>query len=250
MLLEVYGLRSGYGKLTILHEVALNADEGEIVMILGPNGAGKTTLLKTIAGHLTPTTGQITLSGVRIDGHGPSAVAAVGVGYVPQEHNVFGELTVLDNLRIGILENPSAVESALERFPLLRERSKQRAETLSGGERQILAISAALVPEPRLLLLDEPTSGLAPLFVEQIVDWISGEAARGTGVLWVVEQNPEPILRVSSRTYLMEGGQVVQELKSSSLLEPGRLERLLLAGQAGAAVVSNPPQVTRGREPE
>jgi ABC-type branched-subunit amino acid transport system ATPase component len=217
-------------------------------MILGANGAGKTTLLKTIAGHLTPTSGQILLSGEPIDGNGPSGAAGAGVGYVPQEQNVFGELSVYDNLRIGILDDPSAVHDAFERFPLLAERSRQHADTLSGGERQILAISAALVPGPRLLLLDEPTSGLAPLFVEQIVEWIAGEAAGGTTVLWVVEQNPEPILKVSNRTYLMEGGQIVQELDSRSLLEPGRLERLLLADQTDSSPDLTDPNRAR-KEP-
>ena len=248
MLLEVRDIYSGYGKLTILHGVSIDADEGEIVMLIGANGAGKTTLMKTISGHLRPTAGEVRLAGERIDGLGASGVAMAGVGYVPQEQNVFGEMSVLDNLRIGALDDPDAVEEALTRFPILAERAAQRADTLSGGERQILAISAALVSRPRVLLLDEPTSGLAPLFVDQIVQWITTEASGGTSVIWVVEQNPEPILRVSQRVFLMEGGQLSDEMDAGSLLEPGRLERLLLADQYSPTNTGPSPESPREKE--
>jgi branched-chain amino acid transport system ATP-binding protein len=234
MLLDIRGLESGYGKVTILHGIDLTVDAGEIVVVLGPNGAGKSTLLKTIAGHLSVTVGEVLLDGARIDSTLDAAgVSNAGVGYVPQEGNVFGRLSVLENLNVGALGRPhemdEAVEASLKRFPILRDRAGQRASTLSGGERQILAISSAIMLAPRLILLDEPTSGLSPVFVGTIVDWIVELVAGGpTGVLWVVEQNPEPILRVSSRTYMLEAGQVSREMSSANLLEEGRVRQVLL----------------------
>jgi branched-chain amino acid transport system ATP-binding protein len=232
MLLEVEGLESGYGKLTVLHGVSLHANAGEVVSILGPNGAGKSTLMKTIAGHVPASRGGITLKGDRIDDKGAFHVATSGVGYVPQDNNVFGEMTVLENLELGAFgvgrDASDLIDAVFERFPILSERRQQRASTLSGGERQALAVSSSLMTGSDLLLLDETTAGLAPKFVDQIVSWVIDFAARGTGVVWVLEQNPEVILRISKRTYLMDGGQITEELDSSELLEPGRLEEVML----------------------
>jgi len=232
MLLEVNGLESGYGKVTVIHGVSFHADAGEVVSILGPNGAGKSTLMKTIAGHLPAKGGEIRLKGQRIDGLGPFEIARSGVGYVPQDDNVFGEMTVIENLEVGALSlggsSSRVIEPVFERFPLLRERRQQRASTLSGGERQTLAVSSALITGSDLLLLDETTAGLAPRFVEQIVNWIVEVAAGGTAVVWVLEQNPEIVLSISKRTYLMDGGLIREEMQSSELLEPGRLEEVLL----------------------
>jgi len=231
VILELQDVFSGYGKITILHGVDMTVDEGEVVTVLGPNGAGKSTLVKAIAGHLPTSDGEIRLSGKRIDGAGPSAAAASGIGYVPQERNVFEELSVLENLRVTMGSARDAarhIDATLQRFPFLFERGNQRADTLSGGERQILAISAALVGQPRVLLLDEPTSGLAPLFVQDIVDWIAEVAAAGTAVVWVVEQSPEAILRISERTYVMEGGRVSREIPSAELLDPEELRKVFL----------------------
>lgn len=231
MLLEVNELESGYGKVTVLHEVNLSVAAGEIVVILGPNGAGKSTLTKTIAGHLRPTGGKILFDGEDVTGHSAQDVSRLGIGYVPQEDNVFRELSVRDNLRVVTLAFPEAqsrVENVFERFPILAERATQRAATLSGGERQTLAMSSALIADPRILLLDEPTAGLAPLFIGQMVDWVSELAADGMAVVWVVEQNPDKILAASTRTYLFEGGRSMAEFESSELLKPGRLQELLL----------------------
>lgn len=232
MLLEVSGVDSGYGKLTVLHGVSIEADVGEIVSILGPNGAGKSTLMKTIAGHLPASKGQVILKEERIDSRGPYHVAHSGVGYVPQDDNVFRDMTVLENLEIGAFavgtDASEVIEEVFERFPILRERQQQRASTLSGGERQALAVSSALITGSELLLLDETTSGLAPMLVQQIVDWIVKVAREGTGVVWVLEQNPELVLEISERTYLMEGGRITQQLDSADLLEPGRLEEVML----------------------
>jgi len=231
MLFEVAGVSSGYGKVTVLHGVDLKVDRGEIVVVLGPNGAGKSTLMKTIAGHLPAEAGSITFGGSNIAGLPPQQVSRCGVGYVPQDNNVFRELSVRDNLRIVSLAFPDAkqrVDKVLERFPTFAERAAQRASTLSGGERQTLAVSAALIPQPAFLLLHEPHAGLAPLFIGQMVEWVSGLAAEGIAVVWVVEQSPEKILEASSRTYLLEGGRTTSEFDSKELLEPGRLQELLL----------------------
>lgn len=234
MLLELQGLEAGYEKITILHRIDMHFESGEITVILGRNGAGKSTLVKTIAGHLPATSGEIRLGDQRIDGLlNASQIAAAGVGYVPQEHNVFGEMSVLENLEVSALSQSHAgrglVDEMLERFPMLSERTKQRASTLSGGERQVLAICSALMTRPKLLLLDEPTSGLAPVYVDTIVEWIAALSAEsGTGVLWVVEQNPRPVLAISTRTYTVEGGQVVDEVMSADLLVSERLEDAIL----------------------
>ena len=151
MLLEVRGLVSGYGRVTILHGVDLAVAAGEIVVVLGPNGAGKSTLMKTIAGHLQPSEGAVMLDGTDITGRPAQDVAAAGVGYVPQEHNVFRELSVRDNLRVAALSfqgTKNRLEAVFERFPILAQRASQRAATLSGGERQTLAVSSALVGDP------------------------------------------------------------------------------------------------------
>lgn len=234
MQLEVQGLVSGYGKVTVLHGVDLKACAGEIVVVLGPNGAGKTTLMKTIAGHLPATGGTAAIDGQNLAGLAPQQVARRGVGYVPQDHNVFRELTVRDNLRVASLAFPDAAQrtdGVFDRFPILAERASQRAATLSGGERQTLAVSCALIAEPKVLLLDEPTAGLAPLFVGQMVEWVSSLAAEGMAVVWVVEQSPEKILAASARACLLEGGRSTAELASGELLEPGRLQELLLEGR-------------------
>ncbi len=231
MLLEVRGLVSGYGRVTILHGVDLAVEAGEIVVVLGPNGAGKSTLMKTIAGHLQPSEGAVVLDGTDITGRPAQAVAARGVGYVPQEHNVFRELSVRDNLRVAALSSRGTgnrLEAVFERFPILAQRASQRAATLSGGERQTLAVSSALVGDPRVMLLDEPAAGLAPLFIKQMVDWVRDLADEGMGVVWVVEQNPDLILAASARTYLVEGGRITDEFDSRELLRPGRLRELLL----------------------
>ena len=231
MLLEVRGLVSGYGRVTILHGVDLSVAAGEIVVVLGPNGAGKSTLMKTVAGHLRPTHGAVLLEGEDIAACPAQDVARRGLGYVPQEHNVFRELSVRDNLRVAALSFPGTrdrLQAVFDRFPILAQRAAQRAATLSGGERQTLAVSSALIGDPRVLLLDEPAAGLAPLFIKQMVEWVKELADAGMGVVWVVEQNPDLILAASERTYLIEGGRVTDQFDSRELLKPGRLQELLL----------------------
>lgn len=231
MKLEVKKLHSGYGKVTILHGVDLVAEAGEITCVLGPNGAGKSTLMKTIAGHLPVTGGEILLNGTSLNGATALQTTKSGVGYVAQERNTFAEMTVRDNLLASALAfdgTDALIDDTYRRFPILRERAHQQAATLSGGERQTLAIANALLASPRLLILDEPTAGLAPIFVDQIIDWVTELSRAGMSVIWVVEQNPEKILRISGTTWMLDAGRNRETLPSRDLLQPGRLEAMLL----------------------
>tara|TARA_R110002096_G_scaffold267647_1_gene461395 strand:- start:13569 stop:14276 length:708 start_codon:yes stop_codon:yes gene_type:complete len=231
MQLDVSGLKSGYGKVQILHGIDFCAPPKEITVVLGPNGAGKSTLMKTIAGHLPIMSGAIKYRGNSLAGQSPLAICKMGIGYVPQEANVFPELSVRDNLLASSLAFEGArerVADVLVRFPILRERADQLASTLSGGERQTLAIATALVAGPDTLILDEPTAGLAPIFVDRIVSWVRELTEDGMGVVWVVEQNPEKILAISETAYVLDAGKNSETVKSKSLLELGRLEEVLL----------------------
>ncbi|MPZ54496.1 MAG: ATP-binding cassette domain-containing protein, partial [Acidimicrobiia bacterium] len=174
--LEITDLESGYGKVTVLHGLSLRIAPGEIVAVLGPNGAGKSTLLRTIAGHLPPSAGALTFEGTDMTGADAHQRALQGVGYVPQERSVFATLSVIENLNSATLSRSTAdgaVDAVLHRFPRLADRRLQQAATLSGGERQMLAVGSVMVGDPRLILLDEPTAGLAPRFVDEIVSWMS-----------------------------------------------------------------------------
>ena len=230
MLLEVEGLQSGYGKLTVLHGVEIAADAGRITTMLGPNGGGKSTIMKTIGGHLPVKAGSVRFHGESVAGMSALQAARTGIGYVPQDGNVFAGLSVRDNLRAAALSFDGAesrVADVLARFPILDERGDQFASSLSGGERQTLAIATALIGAPRLLLLDEPTAGLAPIFVDRIIAWVQELTEGGMGVIWVIEQNPEKVLAISGHTHVIEAGRTAQTVPSAELLEPGRLEQVL-----------------------
>ncbi|TYC61752.1 ABC transporter ATP-binding protein [Rhodobacterales bacterium] len=231
MKLEVKAVHSGYGKVTILHGIDFHAGSGEITCVLGANGAGKSTLMKTIAGHLPVNRGEITIDGKPITGATALQVTRAGIAYVPQEANTFAELTVRDNLLASALNftgTASRIDETYSRFPILKERAHQQASTLSGGERQTLAIANALIGAPKFLILDEPTAGLAPIFVDRIVDWICELSREGMSVVWVVEQNPEKILNISRTTWLIDAGRNRETLPSADLLQPGRLQEMLL----------------------
>lgn len=232
-LLDVAGLSSGYGRVTIVHDVSLTVEAGEIVILLGPNGAGKTTLLRTIAGHLPVDSGRIFLGGTDITELDAYRRSTSGIGYVPQENKVFGSLSVKENLATASLFRPELtglIEPILERFPRLREREGQRASTLSGGERQMLAVGSAMAGDPSLVVLDEPTAGLAPIFVEEILNWMKEAASRGKGIVWVVEQDPEKIAGAASRAYFMAGGEIRDEKPASELSDPALLRKVLFDG--------------------
>jgi ABC-type branched-subunit amino acid transport system ATPase component len=218
MRLRARDLSSGYGKMPVIHDVNLGVEEGEFVVVLGPNGAGKTTLMRTLARLLPVLSGTVELEGRPINRWNEARATAGGVVFVPQEHNVFAELSVSENLEISAVSqgrkgrnNSKAIDEMLERFPVLEARRKQSAGTLSGGERQMLALAGALLMDPKIMLLDEPTTGLAPLIAEQFLQRVQGLCADGTSVIWVVEQHPQAVLRAADRAYLMTGGQIRYE---------------------------------------
>ncbi len=208
-LLEVEGVTAGYGETDILSEVSIRVAAGEIVTLIGPNGAGKSTLLKAVVGLVALRRGLIRFAGAELGGLRPNAVAKRGIGYVPQTQNVFPSLTVLENLEMGAYLRAAAVGPALEevfaRFPVLRDRRRQRAGTLSGGERQMVAIGMALMVEPRLLILDEPSAGLAPAAAGALFDKIGAINAAGVSIL-MVEQNAREALTLSDRGYVLVMG--------------------------------------------
>ncbi|MBP1154466.1 MULTISPECIES: ABC transporter ATP-binding protein [unclassified Paenibacillus] len=231
MLLNVKGLTSGYGKIHVLHGVDLHVETGEMIGIIGPNGAGKSTLMDTITGLLPTIKGEITFQGEAVSSMDPSKLSKLGLGYVPQRKNVFAELTVEENLLMGAytLKKPkSAIQETLDLFPDLKNRMGQYAGTLSGGQRQMLALASALIVKPKLLLLDEPTTGLAPQIIAGLVDLIVQIRKSGTTIIWVVEENPLQVLRHVDRVYLMDSGQIRAEYKGKEIMENEDLEGLFL----------------------
>ena len=229
MRLQARDLVAGYGKLPVLHRVSMRVDDGEVVAVLGPNGAGKSTLVKSLARTLRVMSGELEVDGRSVTKWRASQAAAAGIGYVPQENNVFANLTVAENLALS-RRGPDADKltgEVYDRFEFLRERAQQNAGSLSGGERQSLAVAMAFVASPSLLLLDEPTTGLAPLASQGLTEWIVEIATSGATVVWVVEQNPEPVLEAADRAYVLDGGQVRFEGRAAEL-SSGDLMALVL----------------------
>lgn len=222
MMLEVRDIRSGYGSFEVLHGVSLTVADRQIVTLLGHNGAGKSTLLKTISGQLTNQTGELTFDGNPLSRKDPGATARAGVRYVPQEGNVFPNISIVDNLKIGAYSiNPDAkllaerVAGVYELFPALKERQTAFARVLSGGQRQMLAIGMALMTAPKVLLLDEPSSGLSPVNVQRVFDAIVRMRDElGSSVL-LVEQNVNEALRIAERAYVMQEGRLVFDSPAS-----------------------------------
>ena len=235
-MLKIENLTTSFGSVVALDGVSMSAQESKITTVIGANGAGKSTLLRTISGLESPTTGSITWEGQSIVGRKPEDIVRAGIAHVPEGHAVISELSVEENINMGSLfrrrTHKSDVAASLEEmyqlFPRLQERRKQLAGTLSGGERQMLAISRALVSRPRLLLLDEPSLGLAPLVVEQIIDCVN-TLCRSTGLtVLLVEQNANTALGVADHGVLLALGRVVAdrpaaELKADSTLRAAYL---------------------------
>lgn len=209
-LLDVENLDAGYGDLQVLSGVDLTVEEEEYVTIVGPNGAGKSTAMKSVFGLTTHMGGTITFDGEDITGKRPEDIIHLGLGYVPQSSNIFGSLSVEENLEMGayILESvpQDALDAVYDRFPILRERREQKAETMSGGQQQMLAMGRALMLEPDLLMLDEPSAGLAPDLVDEMFDKIDEINETGTAIL-MVEQNAKEALRRCDRGYVLAQGQ-------------------------------------------
>jgi branched-chain amino acid transport system ATP-binding protein len=212
-LLGIDGVSVAYGKRRALDGVSLTVSRGEIVTLLGANGSGKSTTLRTISGLVRPSAGRVVFDGRDITRTAPDAIVTAGVGHVPEGREIFPEFTVRENLLVGgHTAPPAAVTEAIERafalFPVLGQRARQLAGTLSGGEQQMLAIARALMIRPRLLLLDEPSLGLSPRLAREIFDVIARLNAEGTTIL-LVEQNARRALALASRAYVLETGRVV-----------------------------------------
>jgi branched-chain amino acid transport system ATP-binding protein len=233
MLLQVEGLSVAYGKAEAVRAVALDVAEGEIVTILGANGAGKTSALSGVMGLLAHR-GLITFDGEDVSGLRPEQRLALGLSLVTEQRDLFARLSVMENLELGAFRRGrEAAAGSLERifnfYPRLRERKKQIAGTLSGGERQMLAIGRALMSCPKLLMLDEPSLGLAPLIVQETMKTLQRLAGEGISIL-LVEQNARAALGIAQRGYVMEGGSMVLEGSAGDLLANKRLEAIYLGG--------------------
>ena len=213
-LLELKDVHTYYGAIHALRGISMSIEEGEIITLIGSNGAGKSTTLRTISGLLKPRQGEITIRGERIDGIPPHIIVGLGVYQAPEGRHVFARMSVQENLEMGafLRRDKAALPAEFERvyglFPRLRERTAQKAGTLSGGEQQMLAIGRALMAAPKILLLDEPSMGLAPILVEQIFAIIKTINEQGTTIL-LVEQNALMALAVADRGYILQTGEIV-----------------------------------------
>jgi branched-chain amino acid transport system ATP-binding protein len=223
-MLELSGVRAGYGSFQALFDVSLEVRRGEAVAVIGPNAAGKTTLMRVISGLIRPTAGSIAMEGVDLVATPAHRIVEVGIAHVPENRRLFPRMSVEDNLRMGGFTATARpkfrerLDFVYELFPRLRERRHQLAGTLSGGEQQMCAIGRALMSEPRLLLLDEPSAGLAPVIVQQVFELVRRVRAGGLTVL-IVEQNVQQVLRVVDRGYLLKTGRIHSAGPARQLLE-------------------------------
>ncbi len=234
-LLVAEDLVAGYvPEVDILNGVSIEVREGEIVTVIGPNGAGKSTLIKTVFGLLKPRRGRVLFRGEEIGGDKPHTITRKGLSYVPQLDNVFQSLTVEENLQMGALDQSHAqerIDHMYSLFPRLGERTRQTAGTMSGGERQMVAMARALMPEPQVLLLDEPSAGLAPAFVDAIFEKV-GEINKTGVTIVMVEQNARRALAMSDRGYVLDVGSNRFEGGGTELLEDTKVAELYLGGTA------------------
>ena len=241
-LLAVEALEAGYDEALILRGVSMSASADEIVSIIGPNGAGKSTLLKAVYGLVRVSAGRVRFEGGDLTGLRPDRITRAGLNYVPQVDNVFPSLTISENLEVGAVTVPrgerrQALDGVHDLFPLLRERSRQRAGTLSGGQRKLLALARALVTRPRLLLLDEPSAGLSPQAVELVFDKLVEIKRLGIGIV-MVEQNARRALALSDRGYVLDLGRNAHEGTGASLLEDPRVAELYLGSTTASSSTS------------
>ena len=231
-LLNVENVVAGYSAADeVLKGVDLFVDPGEIVGVIGPNGAGTSTLLKTIAGLLKPGSGHITFDGASIDGHEPREISRRGIAYVPQEQNVFPTMTVRENLEMGGYVDPrgsrARIDAAFARFPLLARRRRVPARSLSGGERQVLAMAMALMVDPKMLLLDEPSAGLSPMAAARLFEDILAIHRSGVAIA-MVEQNAREALTIAHRAYILVDGRNHREGAAAALAADPDIRRIFL----------------------
>ena len=231
-MLKVEGLNVYYGSIHAIKGVSFEVNQGEIVTMIGANGAGKSTTMNTVAGLLKPKSGSITFEGHDITSTPASKVVSLGLALCPEGRRVFQQMSVRENLEMGGYTRPAgelaaSLDQVFEQFPRLKERQRQIAGTLSGGEQQMLAMARALMSKPRLLMLDEPSMGLAPILVEQIFDIIRALHKSGTTIL-LVEQNAQMALSVANRAYVLETGKIVLDGKASELLNDESIKKAYL----------------------
>lgn len=232
-MLEVKGIDVYYGKVQVLWDVSLKVEEGEIVALVGTNGAGKTTLLNTISGVILPRQGSVEFMGRRISGLPLHKIVEMGLSHIPEGGQVFGEMTVRENLDMGAYiagcwkRRRESLEKVYSIFPKLKEREKQLASTLSGGERQMLAIARGLMSDPKLCMFDEPSFGLAPKLVADLFNVIESLKKHGITIL-LVEQNVRHALEMADRAYVVENGKIVLEGKGKDLLRNEHVRKAYL----------------------
>ncbi|MDD3845613.1 MAG: ABC transporter ATP-binding protein [Syntrophorhabdaceae bacterium] len=234
MILKADNLSAGYARIQVLKEISLEVKKGEIVCLVGANGAGKSTLLKVVSGVIPPISGSFSFDGQDVTGRKPNQLVRIGLCHVPEGRQIFGSLTVKQNLFLGAYVNPAKkdrlddlLESVFALFPKLKERLAQKAGTMSGGEQQMLAIGRGLMSQPKLLLLDEPSLGLAPLVVEAILGTIGELRSRGISIL-LVEQNVNAALHISDRAYVLETGRIVLTGEATNLLKNEEVKKCYL----------------------
>lgn len=236
MLLEVKNISSGYGNIKALWDVSLNMESGDVVAVIGSNGAGKTTLLRTISGLLPTQNGSIALQKQEISSWSPHKISKAGIAHVHEGRRLFGPLTIYENLLCGYYGGTASqgksnreklLDFVFELFPILKERRNQRAETLSGGEGQMLALARGLMATPKLLLIDEPSLGLAPLLIESITQTLKNISGRGQSIL-LVEQNCQVALNVARRVYVLEKGHIAIEGPTEKISADPRIKQIYL----------------------
>ena len=232
-MLELKGVHTHYGLSHVLQGINLQVGKGEVVGLFGRNGVGKTTVIKTIAGWVSPSSGDVMFNGESINGVGADQICRRGIGLVPEDRRIFPGLTVEENLHLGQMQCPSRsrldarrrMEEIYQRFPRLAERRRQMGTTLSGGEQQMLAIARVLVGEPKLLLIDEPTEGLAPMIVDELFTLIGNLASEGIPIV-LVEQNVNRAIGLVNRFYMLERGSVVLDGGANQADRSALMERL------------------------
>lgn len=232
-MLEINNLSTFYGRIQALWDVSINIEEGEIVALVGSNGAGKTTLLNTLSGLIKPASGQITFLGKRIEGRPLHRIVELGISHIPEGGKVFKDMTVKENLEIGAYpmhawkKKDETMKQVFEIFPLLKERQNQLANTLSGGEQQMLAMGRGLMSLPKLCVFDEPSYGLAPILVANVFQVV--KSLRDHGItIFLIEQNVKHTLEISDRAYILENGKVVTCDVCSSLLQSDFIKKAYL----------------------
>jgi branched-chain amino acid transport system ATP-binding protein len=234
MMLKAEGISASYGRVKVLKDINMSVENGEIVCLVGANGAGKSTLLKVISGIVPAASGKFLFEGKDITNKKPDFIVKAGISHVPEGRQIFGDLTVRQNLLLGSYvhklpkqEMTRFFDSVFDFFPILKSRLMQKAGTMSGGEQQMLAIARGLMSQPKLLLLDEPSLGLAPLMVETILKVIQNLRSTGISIL-LVEQNVNAALQISDRAYVMETGSIVTYGKARELMENDEIRKSYL----------------------